>query len=90
MFGIQNEDLSYIFTNVQTNNFYFCFYWFLFRFQEKTGLIDYDQLEELAILYRPRIIIAGTSAYSRLLDYKRFKEVCIDITTLLICSHGRP
>jgi glycine hydroxymethyltransferase len=32
-------------------------------------------LEELAMLYRPKIIIAGTSAYSRLIDYKRFKSI---------------
>jgi glycine hydroxymethyltransferase len=48
---------------------------FPYRLDEKTGLIDYDKLEEMAMLYRPRIIIAGTSAYSRLIDYKRFKEI---------------
>ncbi|KAF2863021.1 SHMT-domain-containing protein [Piedraia hortae CBS 480.64] len=47
-----------------------------YRLDEKTGLIDYDRLEEMAMLYRPKIIIAGTSAYSRLLDYKRFREIC--------------
>lgn len=48
---------------------------FPYRLDEKTGLIDYDKLEELAMLYRPRIIIAGTSAYSRLIDYNRFKLI---------------
>ena len=48
---------------------------FPYRLDEKTGLIDYEKLEELALLYRPKIIIAGTSAYSRLIDYKRFKEI---------------
>lgn len=48
---------------------------FPYRLDEKTGLIDYDKLEELAMLYRPKIIIAGTSAYSRLIDYKRFREI---------------
>lgn len=43
--------------------------------QEKTGLIDYDRLEELATIYRPKLIIAGTSAYSRLIDYAKFREV---------------
>jgi glycine hydroxymethyltransferase len=38
---------------------------------EKTEMIDYDRLEENAILFRPKIIIAGYSAYSRLLDYAR-------------------
>ncbi|KAK3717944.1 Cytochrome B translational activator protein cbs2 [Vermiconidia calcicola] len=48
---------------------------FPYRLDEKTGLIDYEKLEELALLYRPRIVIAGTSAYSRLIDYKRMKDV---------------
>ncbi|KAI7036887.1 putative serine hydroxymethyltransferase, partial [Hortaea werneckii] len=48
---------------------------FPYRLDEKTGLIDYEKLEELAMLYRPRIIIAGTSAYSRLIDYNRFREI---------------
>ena len=39
-----------------------------YRLNETTGLIDYDKLQELAALYRPKIIIAGTSAYSRLID----------------------
>ncbi|KAK3634478.1 Cytochrome B translational activator protein cbs2 [Elasticomyces elasticus] len=46
-----------------------------YRLDEKTGLIDYEKLEELAMLYRPRIIIAGTSAYSRLIDYDRFRKI---------------
>lgn len=44
-------------------------------FQEATGLIDYDKLEETARLFRPRLIIAGASAYSRLYDYQRMREV---------------
>lgn len=46
-----------------------------YRLNEETGLIDYEKLEELAMLYRPKLIVAGTSAYSRLLDYKRFREI---------------
>lgn len=48
---------------------------FPYRLDEKTGLIDYGKLEELALLYRPKIIIAGTSAYSRLIEYKKFREI---------------
>jgi glycine hydroxymethyltransferase len=40
-----------------------------------TGLLDYDQLEERALLYRPKLIIAGASAYPRDWDYKRMREV---------------
>lgn len=52
--------------------------------QPSTGLIDYDLLEKTARLFRPRLIIAGTSAYARLIDYARmrkvgqeFKSVCV-------------
>ena len=38
---------------------------------EETGLIDYDQLELTAKLFRPKMIIAGYSAYARLLDYAK-------------------
>ncbi|GBG28101.1 Serine hydroxymethyltransferase [Hondaea fermentalgiana] len=47
-----------------------------YRLDEETGLIDYDNMEKLAEAYRPKLVVAGTSAYSRLLDYKRFREVC--------------
>lgn len=43
--------------------------------QPATGLIDYDQMEMTAKLFRPKIIIAGTSAYARLIDYARIKKV---------------
>jgi glycine hydroxymethyltransferase len=35
------------------------------------GLIDYDRLEENAMLFRPKLIVAGASAYARLIDYDR-------------------
>lgn len=47
-----------------------------YRVDEKTGIIRYDQIEELSELYRPKLIVAGTSAYSRLIDYKRIRQVC--------------
>lgn len=50
-------------------------YAFCFVFQEETGLIDYDKLEETARLFRPKVIIAGASAYSRLYDYERMRKV---------------
>ncbi|XP_039444622.1 serine hydroxymethyltransferase isoform X1 [Culex pipiens pallens] len=40
-----------------------------------TGLIDYDKLEESARIFKPKIIIAGISCYSRCLDYKRFRQI---------------
>ena len=41
-----------------------------------TGIIDYDRLEENALLYRPKVIVAGTSAYCRNFDYPRFRKIC--------------
>ncbi|CCH62277.1 hypothetical protein TBLA_0G03400 [Henningerozyma blattae CBS 6284] len=48
---------------------------FPYRVDQKTGLIDYDTLEQNAILYRPKVLVAGTSAYCRLIDYKRMREI---------------
>ncbi|XP_043260330.1 serine hydroxymethyltransferase [Colletes gigas] len=41
----------------------------------ETGLIDYDKLAETSRLFKPKIIIAGVSCYSRCLDYKKFREI---------------
>lgn len=41
-----------------------------------TGIIDYDALEEAAKEFKPKLIIAGYSAYPRDLDYKRFRDIC--------------
>ena len=54
--------------------------------QEETGLIDYDKLEETSKLFRPKIIIAGTSAYSRLIDYKRMKQIAEQCKAVLFAD----
>lgn len=46
-----------------------------YRVDLETGLIDYDMLEKTAILYRPKVLVAGTSAYCRLIDYARMREI---------------
>ncbi len=46
-----------------------------YRLDETTGIIDYDMLEKTAKLFRPKLIVAGASAYSQLYDYKRMREV---------------
>lgn len=48
---------------------------FPYRVNPDTGIIDYDRLEENALIYRPKIIVAGTSAYCRAMDYKRMREI---------------
>ena len=42
---------------------------------EQTGLIDYDQVEALALAHRPKMIIAGFSAYSQIVDWARFRTI---------------
>jgi len=46
-----------------------------YKVDPKTGLIDYDGLQKLAKLFKPKLIIAGISCYPRNLDYKRFREI---------------
>jgi len=46
-----------------------------YRLDESTGLIDYDECEKFAMRIRPKILIAGTSAYSRLIDYPRMRAI---------------
>lgn len=49
---------------------------FPYRVDLETGIIDYDRLEENALMYRPKVIVAGTSAYCRNFDYARFRKIC--------------
>lgn len=57
-----------------------------YRLDESTGYIDYDKLEELAGLYRPKIIVAGASAYSRLIDYDRMRAICDKVNAYLLAD----
>ncbi len=47
-------------------------------------LIDYDALEKMALEHKPKVIIAGGSAYSRTIDFKRFREVCDKVGAVLM------
>ena len=53
---------------------------------EATELIDYDELEKMAIRFKPKMIIAGFSAYSRLLDYDRFRSICNRVGAYLLAD----
>ncbi|SCW00075.1 LAFE_0B08900g1_1 [Lachancea fermentati] len=57
---------------------------FPYRVDPATGIIDYDTLEKNAILYRPKILVAGTSAYCRLIDYKRMREIADKVGAYLM------
>lgn len=52
----------------------------------ETGYIDYDKLEEYALVFQPRLIICGGSAYPRDLDYKRFREIADKVNAYLMCD----
>ncbi|KVH92380.1 Pyridoxal phosphate-dependent transferase [Cynara cardunculus var. scolymus] len=57
-----------------------------YRLDESTGLIDYDQLEKSATLFRPKLIVAGASAYARLYDYARIRKVCDKQKAILLAD----
>ena len=51
---------------------------------KETGLIDYDMVEKLALENKPKIIIAGGSAYSRVIDFKKFRDICDEVEAYLL------
>ena len=53
---------------------------------KEDGLIDYDKLEELAKIYKPNLLICGYSAYSRDLDYERFRKIADINNSILLCD----
>ncbi|HBC57072.1 MAG TPA: serine hydroxymethyltransferase, partial [Gammaproteobacteria bacterium] len=50
----------------------------------ETGLIDYNQVAELAETHQPKIIVAGFSAYSRVVDWQRFRQIADDVGAYLV------
>jgi len=57
---------------------------------EKTGLIDYDMMEEIAKREKPKMILGGASAYSREWDYKRMREIADGVGALLMVDMAHP
>lgn len=57
---------------------------------EKTGRLDYDKIEAIAIKEKPKMIIAGASAYSREIDYKRFREIADKVGAILFADIAHP
>lgn len=51
---------------------------------EKTGRIDYEEVERLAIEHKPKLILAGASAYPREIDFKKFKEIADKVGSLFM------
>lgn len=52
----------------------------------ETGLVDYDEMESLAKQFRPKLIVAGASAYPRDWDYARMRKICNDVGALLMAD----
>lgn len=50
----------------------------------ETGLIDYDELYKTAMEIRPKLIVSGASAYPRIIDFKRIREICDDAGCLMM------
>ena len=50
----------------------------------ETGEIDYDEVERLAKEHRPKLLITGFSAYSRIIDWKRFREIADEVGALML------
>tara|TARA_R100000306_G_scaffold12608_1_gene15171 strand:- start:10538 stop:11812 length:1275 start_codon:yes stop_codon:yes gene_type:complete len=57
---------------------------------EETGLIDYNEVEKIAVAEKPKMIIAGASAYSREIDYKRFREIADKVGAILVADMAHP
>ncbi|MDC0249311.1 serine hydroxymethyltransferase [Flavobacteriales bacterium] len=61
-----------------------------YNVEESTGKVDYDKLEEKAILEKPKLIICGASAYSQDWDYIRFREIAEKVGALLMADIAHP
>ncbi len=57
---------------------------------KETGVLDYDKIQEIATKEQPKMIIAGASAYSRDMDFKRFREIADSVGALLLGDISHP
>ena len=58
--------------------------------EKETGLLNYDKIQEIATKEQPKMIIAGASAYSREIDYKRFREIADSVGAILLADIAHP
>ncbi len=61
-----------------------------YKVKEDSGLVDYDEMEALALEHKPKLIIGGASAYSRDWDYKRMREIADKIGAILMIDMAHP
>ncbi|MGB5647547.1 MAG: serine hydroxymethyltransferase [Muriicola sp.] len=58
--------------------------------EEETGILNYDTIQEIALKERPKLIIAGASAYSRDMDFERFRKIADSVDALLLGDISHP
>ena len=58
--------------------------------EKETGVLDYDKIQDIATKEQPKLIIAGASAYSRDIDYKRFRAIAESVGALLLGDISHP
>ncbi|MDG1057165.1 MAG: serine hydroxymethyltransferase [Flavobacteriaceae bacterium] len=58
--------------------------------EKETGMLNYDKIQEIASTEQPKLIIAGASAYSRDIDYKRFREIADSVGAILLGDISHP
>jgi glycine hydroxymethyltransferase len=58
--------------------------------EKETGVLNYDKIQEIALAEKPKMIIAGASAYSRDMDFKRFRAIADSVGALLLADISHP
>ncbi len=58
--------------------------------EESTGMLNYDVIQEMALREKPKLIIAGASAYSRDMDFERFRKIADSVDALLLADIAHP
>jgi glycine hydroxymethyltransferase len=58
--------------------------------EKETGLLDYDKIQEIATKEQPKLIIAGASAYSRDMDFERFRVIADSVGAILLADISHP
>ena len=61
-----------------------------YNLNKETGRVDYDEMEQLALEHKPKLIIGGGSAYSREWDYKRMREIADKVGAILMIDMAHP
>ncbi len=57
---------------------------------KKTGLIDYDEIEKIALKQKPKLIVCGASSYPRTIDFKRLRVICNKVGAYLMADLSHP